>query len=338
MKKMTTKLLLTGLALLALSCNKTGDKEKGNNQDTTKPEIVISENPNSTGKFDINAIPVSDKDLGVFPFFSIPENLQIVNKKAVEKKFDRIFFPINGVFQAVEGKSWKAGIEGATGVSDSWSLPYFEKSYDEAIKAVGGVKIYEGKVPTEEINRIEEQATYFGEDGSIDYWNNIVKVYVIRRANGDDVYIQLAGNTAGGNIQILQKEAFKQTITMLKADQIQKDLSDKGKAVLHINFDTDKATLKGDGKEAIAEIAKVLNADKNLKIAIHGYTDNTGDEKHNLQLSKQRAATVKDELIKSGIEVSRLTTEGFGQNSPIADNNSEEGKFQNRRVELIKDK
>ncbi|MCE7043173.1 OmpA family protein [Dyadobacter sp. CY312] len=83
---------------------------------------------------------------------------------------------------------------------------------------------------------------------------------------------------------------------------------------------------------------KALTADQTLNIAINGYTDNTGDEKHNLDLSKQRAKTVKTELEKSGIDAKRLVSEGFGQNNPIADNNSEEGKTQNRRVELVKNK
>jgi outer membrane protein OmpA-like peptidoglycan-associated protein len=255
--------------------------------------------------------------------------------KPVQKKFERLFFPIDGVMQPIEGKIWKASLTGKKGSGNSWSLAYFEKSYQEAINAAGGVKIFEGRVSQEELDKIKEQATYFGEGGSLDYWNRVVKVYIIRRANEGDIYIQFAGNSATGDLQILQKEAFKQTITMVKADQIQKDLIQKGKSVLYINFDTDKATLKTDGQKAVTEIAKALNADKTLKIAINGYTDNTGNETHNLELSKQRAKTVKEELVKIGVDVSRLSFEGFGQNSPIADNNSEEGKAQNRRVELV---
>ncbi|MFT4024369.1 MAG: OmpA family protein [Flavihumibacter sp.] len=180
--------------------------------------------------------------------------------------------------------------------------------------------------------------TGIGEDGSADYWNSPVKTYLVRRANGDDVYIQVSGNTAGGTVQVLQKEAFKQTITMLKADDIEKELSSKGKAVLHINFDTDKATLKPDGLDAVKEIIKVLQADNSLKIAINGYTDNVGDAAHNQQLSEARAATVKNEISKAGIAGDRLTAKGFGQSDPIADNNTEEGRMQNRRVELVKGK
>jgi len=335
MKKLTTKLVVTGFTLLVLSCNNVSDNQKDNNQDSVKPETTIAEQPKDSSIFDINSIPISDKEIGTFPFFSLPADLKEQNK-AVNRKYDMLFFPINSKMTRLEGKVWKSYIVATSSTSDSWSLPYFQKSYDEAITAAGGVKIFDGKVSNEELVRIKEEARYFGEEGSIDYWNEPVRVYVIHRKNGDDVYIQVSGSTAAGVIQILQKEPFKQTITMLKADQIQKDLSDKGKAVLHINFDTDKATLKTDGKEAVAEIAKALAADNTLKIAINGYTDNTGDEEHNLELSKQRAETVKTELVKSGIAESRLSSEGFGKNSPVADNNSEEGKAQNRRVELVK--
>ncbi len=338
MKKWTTKLIMAALALTVLSCNKENKKANEETETTQQTDTLAGAGQEHTAAgqaFDINSIPVSDNDLGVFPFFSLPEGLADQNKP-VQRKFDRLFFPLNGVMTPVEGKLWKSNIVMKPGSSDEWSLPYFEKSYDEAIKAVGGVKVFDGEITNDEYERYKSQATYLGEDASIGYTGQNIKVYVIRRADGGDVYIQLTGNTASGYLNILQKEPFKQTITMLKSDQIQKELTEKGKAVLHINFDVDKATLKPDGKEAVNEIVKVLTADKNLKIAINGYTDDTGDEKHNLELSKQRALTVKNELVSKGIAANRLTSEGFGQKNPIAQNTSEEGKTQNRRVELLK--
>lgn len=337
MKKWTIKLIMAAMVLTALSCN------KENKSTTDEPGVTQQDTLNSTGgnasaagkEFDINSIPVSDKELGAFPFFSLPDGLAEQNRP-IQRKFDRLFFPLNGIMTPVEGKLWKSNIVVKPGTSDEWSLPYFEKSYDEAIKAAGGVKVFDGQISSEEYDRYKSQAAYLGEDGSIGYTDQNIKVYVIRKADGGDVYIQLTGNTAGGYLNILQKEPFKQTITMLKSDEIQKELTEKGKAVLHINFDVDKATLKTDGKEAVNEIAKVLTADKSLKIAVNGYTDNTGDEKHNLELSKQRALTVKNELISKGIASNRLTSEGFGPKNPIVQNTSEEGKAQNRRVELVK--
>ncbi|GGH18398.1 hypothetical protein GCM10011418_22010 [Sphingobacterium alkalisoli] len=76
---------------------------------------------------------------------------------------------------------------------------------------------------------------------------------------------------------------------MLKSDEIKSQLDQNGKAVLHINFDTDKATLKQDGLTAVNEIVKVLQAYKALKLAINGYTDNSGSADHNKKLSEARA-------------------------------------------------
>ncbi|RZL44173.1 MAG: OmpA family protein [Pedobacter sp.] len=332
-----TILVIAGLALCITSCNSSDKKQKDNGTDTSQTETANTKQQDNSGKFDINSVPVSDKELGEFPFFSLPKGVQEQNK-AIKRSFDMLFFPVNGVMTPLEGKVWKSNIVETKDSEEGWSAVYFLKSYDDAITAAGGVKIFDGKISKEELDRIEEQATYFGEEGSMDYWNDPVKTYVIRRSNGDDVYIQLAANNAMGRLQILQKAPLKQTIVLLKSEQIQKDLNDKGKAILHINFDTDKATLKADGKEAVNEITKALMADKTLRITINGYTDNTGEEVHNLKLSKERAKAVKTELEKNGIDTKRLASEGFGAGNPIADNNSEEGKAQNRRVELVKNK
>jgi outer membrane protein OmpA-like peptidoglycan-associated protein len=333
---MKKQLLSIAATMLVIACNN-ASKQDAANSDSTAAQATTTETaatPKSTSStFDINSIPVSDKELGAFPFFSFPKGIYAPNK-GVEREYDRIFFPLGGVMTPLEGRIFKAFMSAEK--SNGWSLAFVEKSYDEAIAAVGGVKISDAKVSGEELERIKEKATYFGEEGSIDYWNEPVKVYVIRRPKGDDVYIQWYGNTASGAIQILQKEAFKQTITMLKADEIKKQIDEKGKAVLHINFDTDKATLKPDGQDAVSEIVKVLQADNNLKLAINGYTDNAGSKEHNVKLSKDRAATVLKAITAKGISESRLTSDGFGDASPIASNDNEDGKAQNRRVELVK--
>ena len=135
---------------------------------------------------------------------------------------------------------------------------------------------------------------------------------------------------------MVENGELKQDIGIIKSDQIQKDLTEKGKSILHINFDTDKASLKTDGKDAVAEIAKVLKNDKTIKLEINGYTDNSGNDTHNQQLSKDRATTVLNTLVTSGIDKSRLTSNGFGSKNPLTANTTEEGKSKNRRVELVK--
>ena len=339
MKTVTILIFFTIYASIISSKNTNDNNSKiiqNNNSEISQNLINISKAEKTTGDgFDINTIEISNADLGDFPFFSLPKGIKEQNKP-VKRNFDKLFFPIDGVMSPIEGKVYKTNLVKADKNGEDWSLAFFERSYDDAITKVGGVKIFDGKITNEEYKRYHDKAPYLGEDGSIGYSSQIIKVYVIRRPNGDHVFIQLTGNTASGYLNILQMEPFEQTIEMLKSDQIQKDLNEKGKAVLHINFDTDKASLKSDGKEAVAEISKALQADKDLKIKINGYTDNTGNEAHNLKLSKDRAETVKKAIIASGIDSNRLTSDGFGSKDPIADNASEEGKAQNRRVELIK--
>ncbi|TDE10822.1 hypothetical protein E0F88_27500 [Dyadobacter psychrotolerans] len=150
---------------------------------------------------DLSKVPFSEKELGAFPVFDPPADLVPLNKP-LTRDFDRVFFPTREGMIPIEGKVYKAFITGVTG--KEWSLPYFEKSYKDLITAAGGALLFQGKVPQKELDRIKDEATYFGEEGSIDYTNNVVKVYAIRRKEGDHLFVQLSGYSAGGSIQILQ--------------------------------------------------------------------------------------------------------------------------------------
>jgi outer membrane protein OmpA-like peptidoglycan-associated protein len=111
----------------------------------------------------------------------------------------------------------------------------------------------------------------------------------------------------------------------------------ESKIVTHgINFDVDKATIKPESMGTLNMIVGVLKDNPDLKFEIDGHTDNSGTTTHNLTLSQQRADAVKDQLVKMGVDASRLTSKGFGDSKPISDNTSLEGKANNRRVEFVK--
>ncbi len=105
-----------------------------------------------------------------------------------------------------------------------------------------------------------------------------------------------------------------------------------------IVFDTDKATLKeGSGSEVVLEQLKQYLIDNEKTIAvlrIEGHTDNQGGEAHNLELSGQRALTIKKWLVDHGIPATRLLAVGFGQAKPVAPNDSDEHRALNRRTEF----
>lgn len=114
--------------------------------------------------------------------------------------------------------------------------------------------------------------------------------------------------------------------------EVIKKLNDFSKAVL---FDSGKATIKSESNSKLEEIAKVMNEYSNANFKLEGYTDSTGDKAKNLQLSKDRAAAVKNYLVAKGISADRLSSEGYGIEKPIASNKTIGGRAQNRRVEII---
>lgn len=103
----------------------------------------------------------------------------------------------------------------------------------------------------------------------------------------------------------------------------------------NIFFNTDAYELKKESDVELDKLAAFMKANPTLKIEISGHTDNTGTKEHNITLSTQRAKAVSDYLTKtSGISPGRITSKGYGDAQPIADNSTEAGKAQNRRTEV----
>jgi len=101
-----------------------------------------------------------------------------------------------------------------------------------------------------------------------------------------------------------------------------------------VTFLPGSATLTADAKAVLDGAASALAGQKNLKIELGGYTDSQGRDAANLALSQRRANSVRQYLIDKGIEADRLTAKGYGEASPIADNDTVDGRAENRRVEL----
>ncbi len=132
--------------------------------------------------------------------------------------------------------------------------------------------------------------------------------------------------------------------TMIKNIRIAEgavDLYDRfitdGKIVSNgIKFDSGKATLKPESMGVINEIVKLMKQHPEIKFSIEGHTDSDGDTDFNQNLSEQRANTVMTKLIELGIDAERMASKGFGEDVPVADNGTSEGKANNRRVEFVK--
>jgi outer membrane protein OmpA-like peptidoglycan-associated protein len=122
------------------------------------------------------------------------------------------------------------------------------------------------------------------------------------------------------------------------APDMRNKLITEGKLVSYgIYFDVNKDVVKPESYGTLKEITSILNENPNVKVKIVGFTDSDGGIAANLDLSKRRGASVKNELVKTfGIDASRLESDGLGETQPIAPNDTPENKALNRRVEFIK--
>ncbi len=230
-----------------------------------------------------------------------------------ELEFERHEFAVGpGKTEAVEGQYTYVNYYANDGITLPSALQ-IARNYINAAKSVGGKVVYEF------------------EDGGLQY----VTLKVVK--NNAEVWAALE---AGGNgmykIELIEKQAMNQNVAA-DASSLAGSIRETGKAAVYgIYFDTDKAEIKPESAAAIAEIAKLLQADPSLKLYVVGHTDNTGAFDHNVKLSQARAAAVVNALVtQHGVAASRLTPFGDGPTAPVASNKTEEGRAKNRRVELV---
>ncbi len=188
------------------------------------------------------------------------------------------------------------------------------RNYQNAIKLIGGEIVWE---------RIEEYTA-----------ETTLRV----AASGKDVWVKVLADvysspTFSYRLDIVERAPMAQVVT---ANKLFDEINQKGFVTLYINFDTNKWDVKADAQPTLAEVAKMLKANPTLQISVEGHTDNVGAAAANKTLSENRAKSVMNALVGQGIAANRLAAKGFGQETPIADNRSDEGRAKNRRVELVK--
>jgi outer membrane protein OmpA-like peptidoglycan-associated protein len=249
------------------------------------------------------------------PYFSGMPNYTIYDAADVE--FDSYKFFNGKECVTVEGKKFNRTYWLKEDATKS-SVIQISRNYANAIKNMGGTVIYDG-IPQDadcaENNGIQMLVGKVAKDGN-ELWVEVASF------NGDDYHLT-----------IILKELMKQDVT---ANAMLDSLNKKGYIALYINFDTGKSTVKPESKPIIAQIVDMLKSNPDLIISVEGHTDNVGNPKSNKTLSEERAKSVVSAIVAEGIDAKRLSSVGHGQDKPIADNKTEEGKAKNRRVELVK--
>lgn len=138
----------------------------------------------------------------------------------------------------------------------------------------------------------------------------------------------------GGMTLSLREGSFNYNLAKFLADTTD-TAGSKAFVFDNVNFDSATTRLTAESQQTVNDLIAILKAYPAAEVRLEGHTDNTGDIEGNKRLSQARAEAVKESLVKGGIDASRITTAGFGQEKPVASNDTEEGRAKNRRLELV---
>ena len=118
-------------------------------------------------------------------------------------------------------------------------------------------------------------------------------------------------------------------------DQMKSTLASTCHVALYgVLFDFNKSTLQPASDGILTQVATLMKANPSLNVEVQGHTDNVGTDAYNQTLSEARARSVMTWLTQHGVAAGRMTAKGYGKTQPVADNNSDEGRMKNRRVEI----
>jgi OmpA-OmpF porin, OOP family len=168
----------------------------------------------------------------------------------------------------------------------------------------------------------------------------------IQQANQERDQVLLAARTREAKEAKHEAEQAKQQaqVASTQAQQLQQELAalqakqtDRGLVITvgDVLFETGKADLRAGALRNLYPLVTFLQKYPERQVMIEGYTDSVGSDSYNLDLSQRRADAVRAFLMQNGVKASQVTTHGFGKTSPVASNDTETGRQQNRRVEVI---
>jgi outer membrane protein OmpA-like peptidoglycan-associated protein len=232
-----------------------------------------------------------------------------------DQEFGSFDFELPDASKTVEGHYWRLDFwlkEGARKVGPL----QVGRNYWNAMAAKGGTKLVE----------------------DFDSSGGAFVAHMPGPKGGGTVWVQVSVGNGGEafSLHVVQEAGMRQDV-QLTAKELADALAATGSVTLNnILFDTGKATIKPESESPLGTVVELLKGDPALKLEIQGHTDNVGGKDANLKLSRDRAESVKAYLVKAGVAAVRLTTAGFGDSQPVADNGSEVGRAQNRRVVLVK--
>ena len=318
---MTKKILTTALLLVAtVAIN--AQQKKGQN-----PPAIVTSSSN---------IPISNADLGTFPYFKTLPNFEAIDSTTIEE--NRTYFYDGKNYFTIDGK---VSSQNLNVKDDSKKLPsefQLVKEFDRVVATLGGKKIYEGQLPDEQLNKFaNKDLVSLGSKHQVapSAFYGVVE-YVIKTPE-KEVWIQLVPKSIVSKfytLLVVEKQSQLITTNINKENLLLSDLAKDGKAVVNLVFDLDSSTLLTQSKDELLGIVGIFQAHPDWKIKIEVNNAPVGKPDYILALTERRALAIKDELVSLGVKSASVVAKGLGETKPLVSNDTETGRKTNTRVEI----
>lgn len=218
----------------------------------------------------------------------------------------------------IEGKKYERAYilrDGAPAASDSQII----RHYANALESMGGTVLFDGACSSIQC---------------LVRCDSLILIGKVLRAE-TEMWVAVAPAAQGSeyDLTLVKRETMQQDTS---ASRLFATIQRDGHAALYIQFVSRQSAIRADSQPLILQVTQMLEDHPDLRLSIEAHTDDAGTVESNRTLSAHRAAAVLSALVAQGIEAQRLIAVGRGQEQPIADNRTEEGRARNRRIELVK--
>ena len=285
---------------------------------------------------------VSKADLGTFPYFRSLPNFKPSNgsSDSVTYEQQRVYLYDGKKIFSVDGQASSQYLK-FVGEKSRPSAFQLINEYDRVITAVGGKKIYTGQVPGTALKAAlgsDDIVELFSKGSMVKSAHYGIVEWVIKQPN-KEVWVQLQPYSIESNfycLLVVEKKEVLISTNINKQNQMLEELNKTQKSILNIRFIPDSAMLDADSGDEILKIAELYqkHPDWKLRIEIHNAPLLKPD--YVLDLTKQRAKELENQLFALGVKSSQLEVVGLGDTQPVADNGKEVGRIKNNRVVVFR--
>ncbi|MBS1564785.1 MAG: OmpA family protein [Bacteroidetes bacterium] len=285
-----------------------------------------------------SVIPISNAELGQFPYFKTLPNFQPTDSITIEQ--NRTWFYDGQKFFSIDGK---VSIQNQNVQNSDLKLPsIFQvvQEFDKVVATLGGKKIFEGRLPEDPLKKAAgDDIVSLGSKHQVvpSAYYGIVE-HVIKTPE-KEVWIQLQPNSLLSKfytLLVVEKQTQLITTNINKENVLLQSLEKTGKATTHFEFSADSTDILTQSRDELLNIVGIFQAHPDWKIKIEVHNAPVGKPEYTRSLTDRRAAAIRQELLSLGVKAASVTATGLGDQQPLLPNESEKNRWFNTRVEISK--